>query len=331
MNFNSAAAEARLASLLKEAECKADVRPFFQQEFAKIQKDLVEISTESGGAKAVQSAVELFDEITMFINRLNDGTKPTPENYTELTQKLRLLRDLIPPARSDLVQNARARFANDGQWAIHYSTVRMTVTTFLVGLSWGIVALQWDRYKPALCFAAWAVWVLTLVLLFTFTFYTKERLLAQRRLLKSLPTPDGKPLPTERWWMKADKSVIKVLWYNLGDISVWIFLVATVGLWGLTQAWKLQSTNDSMTLVVPGYRETRTVTNTLTIFKFPLQHWQDSQQIFHPMFAGPAATNNQSSNPQPFVSTPPGGSPGVQPSMTKTQPTNLNMGRTNEP
>jgi hypothetical protein len=48
------------------------------------------------------------------------------------------------PDTSDQAENRRALLAEDGEWARHYSNVRMTVITFVVTACVAILALKWD-------------------------------------------------------------------------------------------------------------------------------------------------------------------------------------------
>ncbi|MBX3359681.1 MAG: hypothetical protein KF745_14775 [Phycisphaeraceae bacterium] len=46
-----------------------------------------------------------------------------------------------------------------GNWARHYSTVRMTVTPFLIGLAASIMSFAWDRRNAVLLFTSLGVWL----------------------------------------------------------------------------------------------------------------------------------------------------------------------------
>jgi hypothetical protein len=121
-------------------------------------------------------------------------------------------------------------YTESGEWARHFSTVRATVTTFLVGVSVGVLSFGWD--KPAWrIFAAIAagVWVLMLFLLWLFTWDLKIRWRQQqqnedrvglRALLASEPGRSYKaPKPgAARWWT------------GLWDAPFGVMLLLTIGL-----------------------------------------------------------------------------------------------------
>ncbi len=115
------------------------------------------------------------------------------------------------------IQNRRVRFGENGNWARHYSTVRMTTTTVLVSLSIGILSFKWNPpAKPALTFLnlAGGVWIVALCLFLAFTRYTyaeMERARVRRRGLPEGATPEpDKPLHPRQ------------------DMASWIVIVATV-------------------------------------------------------------------------------------------------------
>jgi hypothetical protein len=64
----------------------------------------------------------------------------------------------------------------------------MTITTFFVGLSWGIVSLKWDDYSPYLGVAALVVWLFAAVFLLMFTLLTEQAADVQNRFKKMLET-----------------------------------------------------------------------------------------------------------------------------------------------
>jgi uncharacterized integral membrane protein len=95
---------------------------------------------------------------------------------------------------SDHIHNRRTRFQEYGNWARHYSTVRMTVTTFLVSLSVGILSFKWDPNDgpPADLFInlSGGVWIVALCLFLIFTHHTYRQMAHARRLRNRLETGD---------------------------------------------------------------------------------------------------------------------------------------------
>jgi succinate dehydrogenase hydrophobic anchor subunit len=119
------------------------------------------------------------------------------------------------------IQNRRVRFAENGNWARHYSTVRMTTTTFLVSLSIGILSFKWNPpAKPEVTFSnlAGGVWIAALCLFLTFTRYTYGEM--ERARLRRRALPEG--AKTE-----ADKSL-----HPRQDMASWLMIVVT-GVFGL--------------------------------------------------------------------------------------------------
>jgi hypothetical protein len=161
---------------------------------------------------------------------------------------------LISSFSGEAVNNARARYSDAGSWAIHFSIVRMTVSTFLITAAWGIVSVKWEEYSATLWYAAWAVWILAGFFLFVFTRATYLRSRAQKRWQTLLHTSQGdKSKSTERGFGRPTKawrkfvSFFRVKQPGLPEISpsnrrnvwmpFWMYLLATFGFGALLQAW----------------------------------------------------------------------------------------------
>src|SRR5262249_10580139 len=111
-------------------------------------------------AEQVNSLAE--DTILVRTHAQSKGWKELSDRLSEFSSELQLWRGmLVSFSNSEAKQNARARFADFTSWSTHYSTVRMTISTFFIGLAWGFVALKWDSYTPAARTAAWGLWILT--------------------------------------------------------------------------------------------------------------------------------------------------------------------------
>ena len=123
---------------------------------------------------------------------------------------------LVTGDTPEQIQNRRVRFGENGNWARHYSTVRMTTTTFLVSLSIGILSFKWNPpAKPELTFLnlAGGVWIAALCLFLAFTRYTYAEMERARVRRRSLPEGE-KPEP--------DKPL-----HPRQDMASWIMMVVT--------------------------------------------------------------------------------------------------------
>ena len=118
------------------------------------------------------------------------------------------LSKLPPSASGALIENRRVRFEEAGEWARHYSNVRMGVTPFLITLTVGILAFKWDPQVGLLpgpgapfVYLSFTVWVLACFLFFVFTHRTskQEQNANSHRLYLEVQPP--KPLPkTKKYW-----------------------------------------------------------------------------------------------------------------------------------
>ncbi len=135
-------------------------------------------------------------------------------------------------------ENARVLYNSAGQWALHFSEVRMTVTTFLVGLSWAVVSVKWDEFSWPLLWAAIVVWLAAAGLFVFFTLATQERARRQKEfqnmLPESSPLPDaGNPAPPlDASTQELSARVRRRIW-----VPVWLFVVVTFFYAGLLSAW----------------------------------------------------------------------------------------------
>lgn len=121
---------------------------------------------------------------------------------------------------AERLENRRLHFQDAGEWARHYSTVRMTIATFVITSCVAILALKWDAGSekgaaPPDIPAAGAVsqannvvathvvnsvailWLLGLGIFQAFTYYTFDRLNSQlkhrAKLLTDGETPEKIP------------------------------------------------------------------------------------------------------------------------------------------
>ena len=115
----------------------------------------------------------------------------------------------LPPSAADaLIENRRVRFEEAGEWARHYSNVRMGVTPFLITLTVGILAFKWEPQIGLLpgpgapfVYLSFTVWVLACFLFFVFTHRTskQEQNASSHRLYLEVQPP--KPVPkSKKYW-----------------------------------------------------------------------------------------------------------------------------------
>ena len=154
------------------------------------------------------------------------------EQLAKLSARVDLLQtrlDLqVADETAEHIQNRRVRFAENGNWARHYSTVRMTTMTFLASLSIGILSFKWNPpTKPELTFLnlAGGVWVAAFCLFLVFTRYTygeMERARLRRRALpEGAKTEPDKPLHPRQdmasWLMVVVTAAFGLLLLSLSD------------------------------------------------------------------------------------------------------------------
>lgn len=142
------------------------------------------------------------------------------EQLTKLSAKVDGLQAhldlLVTSDAPEHIQNRRVRFVENGNWARHYSTVRMTTTTFLVSLSIGILSFKWNPpTKPELIFLnlVGGVWIAALCLFLAFTRYTYGEM--ERARLRRRALPEGAKL-------EPDKPL-----HLRQDMASWIMIVVT--------------------------------------------------------------------------------------------------------
>jgi hypothetical protein len=150
------------------------------------------------------------------------------DRLKRFTEDLHIWRSMILNlVTQDASANARARFADAGAWAIHFSMVRMTITTFFIAAAWGVVSVKWNEFSPTLCFAAFGVWALAGFFLIFFTKGTLQKSKVQKECLFELPTGNHQPksatlkpeieeqirLPIKAYWgATAGFVVLLILW-----------------------------------------------------------------------------------------------------------------------
>lgn len=137
----------------------------------------------------------------------------------------------LPPSAGDaLIENRRTRFSDAGGWAIHFSIVRMTVSTFLITAAWGLVSVKWDEYSRPLALAALCIWGLAGFFLFIFTKATYDRSAKQKEWQTELPTcRQGKPHSTQT---TLSAKTWRSIW-----MPFWTYLAVSILYLCLLDAW----------------------------------------------------------------------------------------------
>lgn len=168
-------------------------------------------------------------------------TRTTPEDEAELKNSLKDLKTRVEnPEKSletlltigspDVAQNCRTRYQENGSWARHYSTVRMTVATLLVPVSLGILAFNWKPplQHPPLIFVALSgvMWSIAVILFLSFTRQTYAEMERAREKRTRMPDRagnsqgEGKQIhPRQDIASRADHRVRSLL-LNVGGISL---------------------------------------------------------------------------------------------------------------
>lgn len=99
---------------------------------------------------------------------------------------------------------ASHRYSEAGAWARHFSTVRATLTTFLITVAVGVVATRWDVAAPwpfwTLAIVAVAIWILALAMLVMFSKATYKFIERQNDIEKSEGVTQAHGSPRAEGW-----------------------------------------------------------------------------------------------------------------------------------
>jgi len=119
---------------------------------------------------------ELKKEIAELRTKFDDVQKAFQKTVDEIPRNV----------DKEFWENRRVRFQDSGDWGRHYSTVRMAVTTFLIGLSLGIISFKWDNLKlpPAAMFVGLStlIWISAVALFIAFTRLTYHEMERARKV-----------------------------------------------------------------------------------------------------------------------------------------------------
>jgi hypothetical protein len=229
----------------KDKPDENEVADKLHDRFKEITGEVDPIVKLSDSARQSQAAVGKIEELnTLLGNARKVAQNATSEGWTAIQNRLqqfetelRLWRTmLIGLAGYDVHANARTRFADAGFWAMHFSVVRMTVTTFLITAAWGIVSLKWKEYSPVLSYAAAAVWLLALLFLWFFTRQIVTFSEKQKAFQAEIPT--------------KTKTSTEANMRGPTRFSIWlpfvIFLFMTIGFWTLLHKWATKNAVDRL-------------------------------------------------------------------------------------
>ena len=125
----------------------------------------------------------------------------TAEEEAELRKKITTVEEQAKALAGDLKRfegigigeyqsNCRARYQENGNWARHYSTVRMSVSTFLIPVSLGVASFRWQPpAPPPISFLALSgvVWCSAVLLFVLFTRLTYQEMESARKKREKLP------------------------------------------------------------------------------------------------------------------------------------------------
>ncbi len=112
-------------------------------------------------------------------------------------------------------ENARAQFASAGQWAMHFSIVRLLLTAFFIALSLGVICLKWDEFNWSLGSAAICVWLLAWWFLSYLTGATCKKAKEQKEIAKLIPGI-GPPAEAPEWSSEDERAIKRPLYLFSG-------------------------------------------------------------------------------------------------------------------
>lgn len=91
-------------------------------------------------------------------------------------------------APSDLRKIILQEYSDHGQWARHYSTVRMTLGTFFVTAATGFISLRWDTPGAGVALIAAGIFFIGVILFLEFSWLTFHEMNKQRELVDTYST-----------------------------------------------------------------------------------------------------------------------------------------------
>lgn len=162
------------------------------------------------------------------------ASDPDIKTSEETIQMLLCRLDPITSTSANLRDNHKLVYQEAGQWARHFSTVRMTVMTFTITTSALIIAWSWqsrvgnggELSRELVSNPVGLLWILGLFVFWTFTQLT-YRELSKQKYFRSLLVPsregrEEKPLPFD--WASAAISTLCIF-------SVWLVFYYDTKMW----------------------------------------------------------------------------------------------------
>lgn len=130
----------------------------------------------------------------------------------------------LPPQQDPALANRKEEdvravllqeYGDHGQWARHYSTVRMTLGTFFITAATGVITLRWDNPQVAIAVTAVVIFSIGVFLFLIFSHLTFEEMNAQfniadsyRKVLETSPTATPARL---KWWKSGTGLPVAIL------------------------------------------------------------------------------------------------------------------------
>ena len=198
--------------------------------------------------EAVADVDELLQAVANVEKYARSQAWPTmPGRLQKFEWELQLSRAMFVSFVSTQVQQAAlGRFGDASLWAMHYSTVRLTLTTFFLTAAWGLTTVKWNDYTDQLYWAAWCIWILAGVFLLVFSALLFH---ANCRREKYSAQVD-RQLNTDRRR--------RLVWFLLGPVGlpVVIFAVMTYLFYQMTHEWaKPENRSPNKTAILDGETE----------------------------------------------------------------------------
>ncbi|MGD0050087.1 MAG: hypothetical protein ABSE42_24080 [Bryobacteraceae bacterium] len=76
-------------------------------------------------------------------------------------------------------------YGDHGNWARHYSTIRLTLGTFFITAATGMITVRWDRPQTAIAVSAGVVLLIGVFLFMVFSYFTFDHMTEQLKIVDS--------------------------------------------------------------------------------------------------------------------------------------------------
>lgn len=141
----------------------------------------------------------------------------TTNLFWNLWKKVTVAPAVDAAANAQRAEDFRMRYVDAGEWARHFSVVRMTVSTFLIGLAAGIVSFKWDQGEVIFLYMSLVVWIAAVVIFWVFSELEHEAVQRQACLSRQIQPKRTKPAPGRakdggRWIMLLLTIAFGCLW-----------------------------------------------------------------------------------------------------------------------